>query len=360
MYSKKMAWWKVELGDQAPLAAAEAVRQGKLGLGGIVGEFEQRISALLGGGHVIAVTNGTTALMLSLLEAGIGPGDEVIVPDRTWIATAHAAQLLGAQVVLVDVEKERPLMDLSRVEAAITSRTKAIIPVHLNGRAVDMSRLHQIADSKGIYVIEDAAQAFMSRSKEGLLGTLSRSGCFSLSVAKVITSGQGGFIYTKDAEVAARLRLARIHGTADVVHCKWEMPGGNFRFTDINAAIALTQLDRLQERLQSVIQIHKYYTENLKNHPKLRMLPAYVDQGEIPIYVECMCPERDAMVDYLAEKQIEIRPMYPDLHIAKHFRCEGSFENAKPFGRDCVVLPCGPDRKISEIDQVLDALWKWK
>jgi len=360
MNALKIPWWKVDFGEAAALAAAEAIRQGRLGQGEIVKSFEARISDLLGGVHVVATTNGTTALMLSLLEAGIGPGDEVIVPDRTWIATAHAAQLLGAKVVLVDVEADRPILDVSRLEPAITPRTKAIIPVHLNGRAADMAGINAIAERHGVLVIEDAAQAFYSRTPQGFLGLNSRAGCFSLSITKVISSGQGGFIVTRDSEIARRLRLARIHGTADVVHCKWEMPGGNFRYTDPQAAIALTQLDRLQERIRQITRVHQAYANGLQGHPCISLLPAKVDQGEIPIYMECMTPERDRLVADMAALGIELRPMYPDLHVASHFRCEGSFDHARRFGRECSVLPCGPDRSPAEIDQVLQALWDWR
>jgi len=359
MDSQKISWWKVDLGEKAALAAAAAIRQGRLGLGPVVQEFEARVGSLLGGVHVVATTNGTTALMLALLEAGVGPGDEVIVPDRTWIATAHAAQLLGARIVLVDVEPQRPLLDVTRLEAAISARTKAIIPVHLNGRPVEMPAIRAIAERHGIVVIEDAAQAFFARSTEGFLGTNSRAGCFSLSVAKIITSGQGGFVVTKDAEIARRLRLARIHGTADVVHCHWEMLGGNFRYTDPQAAIALTQLDRLDERIAQVTSVYHIYEQELQGHPRITLLPANIAAGEIPLYVECMVPERENLVRYMAELGIELRPMYPDLHVAPHFHCPGTFENARRFGRECVVLPCGPDRSGAEIQRVVKALWKW-
>ena len=136
---------------------------------------------------------------MSLMAIGVQPNDEVILPNRTWIATAHAVHLLGGKVVLVDVEPNRPIIDVTSIEQAITSKTKAIIPVHMNGRSANMRSIRKIARKYKIHVIEDAAQAIGSCNKQGYLGTQSDIGCFSLSVAKTISTGQGGFAVTSNA-----------------------------------------------------------------------------------------------------------------------------------------------------------------
>ena len=166
------------------------------------------------------------------MALGVVPGDEVILPNRTWIATAHAVHLLGAKVVLVNVESERPIIASGQIEERITTKTKGIIPVHMNGRSADMVKIRDIAKRHSLFVIEDAAQAIASRNNEGYLGTQSDIGCFSLSVAKAIATGQGGFAVTNNAMLAKRMRAIRTHGVENVKDPKnWAMAGFNFRFT---------------------------------------------------------------------------------------------------------------------------------
>ena len=223
------------------------------------------------------------------MAAGVGPGDEVIVPNRTWIATAHAPKLLGAKVVLADSEADRPIIDVSAVQRCITKHTKAIIPVHFNGRSANMREINRIAGDHGIWVIEDAAQAFASRNREGFLGTQSRIGCFSLSVAKIIATGQGGFVATKDAALSDKLRLIRTHGVSDVLHASWTQLGFNFRFTDILASIGIVQLKRLPERIAKLEAIYARYAAAMPSLPFLHLVPVKIESGEIPIYIEVLC-----------------------------------------------------------------------
>jgi len=357
---KKISWWNVNIRPEAEEAVARAVRNRNLSMGKLVADFENRLSDILGVPHVIAVTSGTSALMLALLEAGISPGDEVIVPDWTWIATAHAAHLLGATVVLVDVESGRPLMDPEAFEQAITPRTKAVVPVHLNGRACQMPRIREIAERHGIIVIEDACQALLAASPEGgYLGTHSHAGCFSLSVAKLITSGQGGFIITHENEVANRLRLMRTHGTSDILHPSWLMVGGNFRFTDLQAAIALAQLDYHQELCDCILKCYNKYATCLPiSHKKLNFLTSNIKNGELPLYVECMAEDRKAFMQLLAEHNIETRPMYPELRLAPQFshNADRHFPHARKYAERGVFLPCGPHQSEEDIDTVISVI----
>jgi dTDP-4-amino-4,6-dideoxygalactose transaminase len=177
------------------------------------------------------------ALTMSLLTLGIGPGDEVIVPNRTFMATAHAALILGAKVRLVDVLPDRPLLDVAQVEAAITPRTKAVLAVHLNGRAVDMPALKALAPRHNLKVVEDAAQAFLSKGSFGWLGAQSDFGCFSLGMTKLVSTGQGGFVVTRDESLYHRMRRVQCHGVVDTLIDTYEMLGSNFKFNDVLASI---------------------------------------------------------------------------------------------------------------------------
>jgi len=205
----EITWWKTLFGEEEVNKVADSIREEHVSQGPVTAEFERQVSGFLDIPYVIATTSGSMALLMSLWVLGVGPGDEVIVPNRTWIATAHAPLLLGAKVKLVDVEPNRPIIDASLIEERITEKTKAIIPVHMNGRAADMQKIKAIASTYNINVIEDAAQAIGSKNRDGFLGTQADIGCFSLSVAKTISTGQGGFLVTDNEDIAQRLKAIR-------------------------------------------------------------------------------------------------------------------------------------------------------
>ena len=199
-----ISWWWTDFGQDQIDKISESIRRGHISQGAVTAEFENRVTDILQVPHVVATTNGSTALLMALLAAGVGPGDEVIVPNRSWIATAHAPLLLGATVVLVDVEHGSTNMDTAQIQTKITGQTKAIMPVHLNGRSAEMGAINRIADEYGVTVIEDAAQAFCSKNIDGFLGTQSFAGCFSMALGKLISTGQGGFVVTKDKQMFSR------------------------------------------------------------------------------------------------------------------------------------------------------------
>jgi len=220
-----ISWWRTKFGEEEILQLANAINHEQISQGEITAEFESQVGQILGVPYVVATTSGSMAILMALIAAGVAPGDEVIVPNRTWIATAHAALLLGAKPVLIDVVKNSLVMDVAALESKITPRTKAIIPVHLNGRSVNMPEVNRIAAQHGIKVVEDAAQALCSRNADGFLGLQSFAGCFSLSIAKIIATGQGGFVVTKNEETYLRLKGMRTHGVSDVINCTYTRPG---------------------------------------------------------------------------------------------------------------------------------------
>ncbi len=352
-------WWS-NVGEEEIRRIGDAIRNKRLSHGPITEEFERRISEVLGLEHVAATTSGSMAILMALIAAEVGPGDEVIVPNRTWIATAHAPWLLGAKPVFVDVLPDCPVIDVAQVEARITARTKAIIPVHLNGRSADMRALNRIAARHGLKVIEDAAQAFGSRNLDGPLGTQSFAGCFSLSVAKIITTGQGGYVVTRDPEVGARLRAMRTHGVSDPINCIYTKPGFNFRFTDLLASIGLVQLEQLPERIRKLQIIYARYAAALPAFDFLRFVPVNIAAGEIPIYIEVCCPQRDRLVAHLAATGIQTRPFYPDLHTAPYFGDTGRYPNAEKFAAQGLFLPSGPDQPMENVERVLEELARFQ
>ena len=355
-------WWKTEFGEAEIEGIASAIRQGNVSQGEITQHFEKKLGEYLGVPHVIATSSGTTALMLALMAIGISPGDEVIVPNRTWISTAHAPLCLGAKVILADVESKRPLISCEYLDGLISKKTKAIILVHLNGRAANVSETQRIVEGKGIAVIEDAAQAIGSRNGIGLLGTQSDVGCFSLSVAKTFGTGQGGFSITKDDEIAYRLRAMRTHGVENVKDPqKWLMPGLNFRFTDIAASIGLVQLGKLENRLERARRIYRWYANELSGCNGLNDIPIYMDQGEVPLYNEFLCDRRADLIQYLLDHNIDARPAYPDLHSASYLQQQHrQFPNSEKFGKQGLFLPSGPSQTDENISRVIETVKRFR
>ena len=344
----KVLWWRTGFGEEEIARVVESIRNECISQGQVTAEFEQRLSEFLEIEHVVAVSNGSTALLLALMTVGIRPGDEVILPNRTWIATAHAVHLLGAKVVLVDVEPDRPIMDVNVVEQAITSRTKAIVPVHINGRSVDMRTLRKIAEKHKLYVIEDTAQAIASRNGDGYLGTQSDIGTFSLSLPKTISTGQGGFVVTSNKDLGHKMRSIRTHGVENVLDPEeWVMAGFNFRLTDVQASIGIEQLKRLPERVDHLKELYSIYAEGLQDSP-FRLIPVKVEEGEVPVYNEYLVENRKQWIQYLDSVGIETRPFCPDIDKASYLpQLSHDFPNSRNYGIQGIYLPSGPEQPFS-------------
>ena len=352
---KKITWWQTEFASGEAEAAAKAITEGRLSQGALVAEFERKLANYLGVRHVVATTSGSDALLLALWAADIGPGDEVLVPNRTWIATAHSVILLGAVPIIVDTDIDRPVISLADLERKVSEKTKAVIPVHMNGRDAHIDDVIKFGDRHNLKVIEDAAQALGSRDSSGaFLGTKSLAGCFSLSVAKVISSGQGGFIASNDDGFAVELRLMRTHGVENVVEPKnWNRPGFNFRFTDVLASIGLEQLTKLDSRLNRLREIYEKYSEGLASVGTVKIINVDISHGEIGPYIEVLCKDREALADYLSIFEIETRVFYPNLDNSNYFVKGIGNPNSIEFGSDGLYLPSGPTLTDESIDFVV-------
>lgn len=231
------------IGQAEKDAVARVLASGMLAQGPEVAAFEEEFSSIVEGRQCIAVNSGTSALHLSLLAAGIGPGDEVIVPSFTFAATANAVRLCGADVVFADIEPDTYGLAPRAVEAALTPRTAAILPVHLYGHPANMGALGRIADRHGLLVVEDAAQAHAAALDGRAVGTFGHLAAFSFYPTKNMTTGEGGMVVTDDADLARRVRLLRNQGME--ARYQNEVVGLNNRMTDIGAAIGRVQLTRL-------------------------------------------------------------------------------------------------------------------
>lgn len=354
----KIAWWRTEFGKIELEAVIKAFKSENISQGEVTQELEKRLSALLNVRHVIAVSNGSAALAMALMALGVSAGDEVIVPNRTWIATAHAVHILGAKVVLVDVEDTRPIIDVSHIEAVISKKTKVIVPVHLNGRSADMVAINEVAKRNGLNVVEDAAQALCSTNQDAYLGTQSDIGCFSLSVTKLISTGQGGFLVTENDDLAVKLRAMRTHGTENVTEPgKWELPGFNFRITDLQSSIGAAQLSTLQKRIKKVKDINDTYLKGLIGCPGIKPISISTSPGEIPIYNEFLCDRRNELISRLEQYGISTRPFLPSICRAKYLWedvCE--FPNSIKYEKFGITLPSGPGQSLLDVQMVVERI----
>ena len=258
--------------DDDIAAVVAVLRSGSLVQGRKVDEFERAVAEYLGVANVVAVSSGTASLHLALVALGIKAGDEVIVPALSHVATANVVEVVGAKCVFVDVDKGTFNIDVSRLEEAITPRTRAIIPVHEFGLACDISQVLEIARRHNIFVVEDAACALGSTDAAKFAGTFGEIGSFSLHPRKAITSGEGGLLTTDDDAVALRLRVLRNHGIDDANGIQdFVAAGFNYRLTDFQAALAHSQFRRLEDNLHCKRKLADVYLTELSGEENLSL-----------------------------------------------------------------------------------------
>jgi perosamine synthetase len=259
-----------DVGQEEVDAVASVLRSGLIAQGSRVAALEEQWAARVGVRHAVAVSNGTAALMSILAGLGAGPGDEVITVAHTAAATANAILSCGAVPVFVDIEPDTYLIDAKRIEAAITSRTKVVMPVHLFGLTADMDMIQAIADRHGLAVVEDACQAPGARFRGRPAGSFGH-GAFSLGAASGLTTGEGGLITTNDDRLASWLRVYRNHGIGSGSAA--DLLGYNFRLTDLVAAVGLVQLDKLRRNISRRRRPHGSMTRHSPASPSRRRSP---------------------------------------------------------------------------------------
>lgn len=317
--------------------------------------FEEEISRFTGAKHVVVVTSGTVALSMALLALDVGPGDEVIVPDLTMIATANCAKLIGVHPVFVDVEPLSLCLDLSLIERHLSPRTKAIIHVSFNGRTNDLMELKRFCTAHQLFLIEDAAQSLGSFMGNRHLGTMGDIGIFSFSAPKIITTGQGGAVITQNDTLAARLRkikdFGRLQGGSDI----HDSIGFNFKFTDIQAVIGLEQMKKLKSRIARKKEIYGLYRKLLSKVTAVEFVATDLNQTT-PWFVDVAVDDRDGLMAHLRQHQIGSRPVYPPVHSQKAYQAKGEFSVTEQFARRGLWLPSSVQLTDEDIARVCDTI----
>ncbi len=345
---------------------AEVLRSGWLASGPKVVELEAGLSRYLGGRPVRTQTSATASLEMSLLACGIGAGHEVITPAMSFVATANVIVRTGAHPVFVDVDLDSRNLDLDQVEAAITPRTRAIMPVHFGGLPVDMDRLYDIAKRHRLRVIEDAAHAIGSAWKGRRIGSFGDLVCFSFHPNKNMTTIEGGAVSGGSPEEVKALELHRWHGQVkSAAGVDTLFAGGKANLSDVAARIGIGQLARLEEFNAKRKQIVARYFELWNEDAPVR-LPERGDEGHSWHLFAPLLPltklkiGRSQFIEIMAQRGIGVGIHYPAIHLFTAYRKlgyrEGQFPNAERIGRETVTLPLFPAMELGDVDRVVEAV----
>lgn len=305
----------------------DAVRSSWISSAGpYIDRFEAEFAQVCGVQSAIAVCNGTVALHLALLTLDVRPGDEILVPSLTYIATANAVRYVGARPIFVDVDPETWCIDPARLEESITPRTKGIIAVHLYGHPADMDAINHIAAVNGLWVVEDAAEAPLATYKGKVTGGLASIGTFSFYGNKIITSGEGGALTLSDPAMALRARTLRGQGMDPARRYYFPVTGYNFRLTNVACAFLCAQLERRHAIIERRRQIYARYVERLSGIPGILLQPkapwASISPWLFSIVIDPSktLATRDSVMMQLKELNIDTRPFFIPLHILPPFR----------------------------------------
>jgi len=323
--------------------------------GPVLREFQNCLKDILGVKYVIGTSSGSAALALALMGIGIEPGDEVIVPDLTFIATANAACLLGAKVIVAPTMPDATLLDYYMLDALINERTKAIITVDLNGRISCSRELKERYSSKGIYIIDDACQALMSGNRYGKAGTQSDIGCFSFGITKTVSTVNGGLVITNDDYLYERMKIMKTQGMESVFESDtYTYPGFNFKLPDVLAAIGLGQLERLDEKIEHMKEIDDMYQSGLSQVEGISFLAR--KENEFLWMTDILCENRDKVRAVLKENGVISRPLGAPLHTAPFLHMSGNYEDSVEMQKKLLYLPSGPDQDLKNIEYVIQVL----
>ena len=365
------------IGDAEIDEVLATLRSGWIGTGPRVAEFEEMMAKYTGARHAIALSSCTAALHLSLLAIGVGNGDEVITTPLTFAATANAILHSGATPVFADVDRATMLLDPKEIEKAISPRTKAILPVHFAGRVCAMDEIHTIAKTNGLNVIQDAAHCIEGRYHGRPVGAIGDLTCFSFYVTKNLTTAEGGMVVTDNDEWAEQIRLLSFHGIDLDAFRRFRMdaPGSyeivaagyKYNMTDVQAAMGIHQLGRIEPSLQRRNKIWEYYSSMLSILPISLPAPDDPDTRHArhlytPLIYKADCGlSRDEVVIGMRERNIGTGLHYRPIHLHKYYRerfslVAGAYPNAELIGEGTVSLPLSAALTDDDVDDVVAAL----
>lgn len=336
----------------------DAVKSGWVSsLGGYITKFEQEFAKYIGVKYALTTSNGTVALHLALVSLGIKQGDEVLVPDLTFVATANAVAYTGATPVFVDVDPETWCIDPYDARKKITSKTKAIIPVHLYGHPADMDSINELAQEYNLFVIEDAAEAHGAEYKGKKVGGLGTCGVFSFYGNKIITTGEGGMITTNDENLYERAKYLRDHAMSKEKRYWHTEIGYNYRMTNIQAALGLAQLERIEDLISKKRTIFSWYKELLNDLEGIRLNPEK-EWAKNVYWMVCLVIDRegdsirDELMLKLKEKGIDSRPFFYPMSSLVMYGGVAKNMVTKYLSERGINLPSGVSLKREDVEWI--------
>ncbi len=341
----------------------EAVRSGWISsLGKYVNRFEEEFAAFCGVAHGVSTSNGTTALHLALYALGIGPGDEVIIPALTFVASANAVHYTGATPVFADVDQHTWTMDPADIARLISPRTKAIMPVHLYGHPAPMDEIRSLAAQHGLWIVEDAAESHGAAVDGCRTGSMGHVAAFSFFANKIITTGEGGMVTTNDSSLAARCRLLRDHAMPPERRYWHAEVGFNYRMTNLQAAVGVAQMERIDEFIRRKRQIAEQYSAQLAGLPGLT-LPCERERYTnvywmYSILVDKPFPlDRDELVRTLRARGIDSRPFFHPLDTLPPYQSHMPRPVSLELSRVGLNLPSFPRLRDEQVAFICQTLW---
>lgn len=341
---------------------SDCIRSGWVSsLGKYILEFERLFAQFCGVKHGIAVSNGTTALHLALVSLGIGPGDEVIIPTLTFIATANAVRYTGAVPVFADSEARTWNIDPADLERCITPRTKAIIPVHVYGHPADMQPILELAARHHLMVIEDAAEAHGAYYKNKRVGSLGKVGVFSFYGNKIITTGEGGMLTTDDDNLAERARFLRDHAMSPEKRYWHTEIGFNYRMTNIQAAVGVAQMEKIEEYVERKRKIARIYNKALAGIPGISLPPEAPWARSVywmySILVDKPYPlNRDELMAALRARNIDSRPFFYPVHTQPPYNTADRLPVSECLSRQGINLPSAVTLTEADITRIASVI----
>jgi perosamine synthetase len=365
---KKIPIASVDVSGNEEAYAVEAIHSSWIGsTGAFLNRFETEFASLCGTSGALGVCNGTVALHLALLALDVRPGDEVLVPSLTYVATANAVRYVGAEPVFVDVDPDTWCIDPARLADTITRRTRGIIAVHLLGHPADMDAINRIATVHGLWVVEDAAEAHLARYKGRVVGGLAKVATFSFFGNKIFTCGEGGALTLSDPELEARLRILRGQGMDPLNRYYFPITGYNYRLTNLAAALLCAQLERREAILDRRRSIFAQYRRSLEGIRGVGLPPiapwATVSPWMFAATIDAKefgC-SRDELMGWLAGRGIETRPMFLPLHHLPPFREASRLRGevlpvTDRLGSDGIMLPTYNQLTDRDIHRIAKAI----
>ena len=368
---------RASIGEEEVQAVSEVIRSGWLTMGPKTFEFEKEFAKYVGAQHAVAVSTGTAALHLSLEAAGIGAGDEVLLPTTTFTATAEAVTYLRARPVLVDIEPVTMNMDPEDAARRITSKTRAIIPVHLGGQPCDMDEIHTLARMHHLRVIEDAAHALPSEYRGKRVGQISEFTCFSFYATKTLTSGEGGMITTDNSTVADRMRLMRLHGIERDAWKRYRADGSwfyevleagfKYNLTDFQSAMGLVQLAKCDRMKQAREAVAQRYSDAFSSFDELVVPTVLPDRRTswhlyaLRLRLDRLSLDRNNFVQALHRHGVACSVHFIPLHLHPYYQRVygyqiGDYPRAEQEYHSCFSLPIYPGMTDREINHVVGAV----